>query len=401
MTIIASADGSALGNPGPAGWAWYIDPTSWQAGGWAHGTNNQGELTAVLNLLEETRHRREEPLRVLCDSQYVINSVTKWMPGWKKKGWKKRDGKPVLNVDIMKALDRELSGRSVTFEWVKGHAGHELNEAADVRARAMATAYQARTSPEDMPVGPGFRDEDATPASRHASGAEPSATDATAPASGAAAPVHAADAAAPASSAATAPPSAEGGTSRPAATGHAAAGGGAPAGPPSAAPGDGMVSQPDLFSELEAASPPSGTQESAGVRADGWSEQFVVDAVQRERAAVCTPPGAAHETAGASPRAAASPHAAEHATTLLHPDLQCIDAGGAVVPVAQFPSRAVAEGTPGEVRVTALGADAYHVSYRLEEPSHVTRRSSVWVREDQHNDMGPWLLRFHQVTAED
>ena len=51
MTIIASADGSALGNPGPAGWAWYIDPTSWRAGGWAHGTNNMGELTAVLDLL--------------------------------------------------------------------------------------------------------------------------------------------------------------------------------------------------------------------------------------------------------------------------------------------------------------------------------------------------------------
>ena len=96
MTIIASADGSALGNPGPAGWAWYIDPTSWHAGGWAHGTNNMGELTAVLDLLECTRHRRDEPLTVYCDSQYVINSITKWMPGWKKKGWKKRDGKPCL-----------------------------------------------------------------------------------------------------------------------------------------------------------------------------------------------------------------------------------------------------------------------------------------------------------------
>ncbi|WP_349676519.1 ribonuclease HI, partial [Kocuria sp. UBA1838] len=159
MTIIASADGSALGNPGPAGWAWYIDPTSWRAGGWAHGTNNMGELTAVLDLLRSTRHRADEPLRVLCDSQYVINSVTKWMPGWKKKGWKKRDGKPVLNVEIMKALDRELSGRDVSFEWVKGHAGHELNEAADERARAMATAYQSGTAPEDMPVGPGFRND--------------------------------------------------------------------------------------------------------------------------------------------------------------------------------------------------------------------------------------------------
>ena len=155
MTIIASADGSALGNPGPAGWAWYIDPTSWRAGGWAHGTNNMGELTAVLDLLESTRHRADEPLTVYCDSQYVINSITKWMPGWKKKGWKKRDGKPVMNVDIMKALDRELSGRTVHFEWVKGHAGHELNEAADERARAMATAYQAKKVPGTCPWAPG------------------------------------------------------------------------------------------------------------------------------------------------------------------------------------------------------------------------------------------------------
>ncbi|MFI7584486.1 RNase H family protein [Kocuria sp. M1N1S27] len=153
MTITAAADGSALGNPGPAGWAWYIDDHTWRAGGWPHGTNNMGELKAVLDLLESTAHRPDEPLRVLCDSQYVINSITKWMPGWKKKGWKKKDGKPVLNVELMQALDAAMAGRDVRFEWVKGHAGHELNEAADVRARAVATAFQAgRPAPE----GPGF-----------------------------------------------------------------------------------------------------------------------------------------------------------------------------------------------------------------------------------------------------
>ncbi|MEF3121013.1 RNase H family protein [Kocuria flava] len=183
MTITAAADGSALGNPGPAGWAWYIDENTWRAGGWPHGTNNMGELKAVLDLLESTAHRADEPLRVLCDSQYVINSITKWMPGWKKKGWTKKDGKPVLNVELMKALDAAMQGRDVRFEWVKGHAGHALNEAADQRARAVATAFQAgRPAPE----GPGFAGaapvaaapEPAAPASAPApSGAAPEADD--------------------------------------------------------------------------------------------------------------------------------------------------------------------------------------------------------------------------------
>ncbi|MEJ6019808.1 ribonuclease H family protein [Corynebacterium sp. H113] len=153
MTITAAADGSSLGNPGPAGWCWFIDDTTWAAGGWKSGTNNRGELMAVAELLNATSHRADEDLHVLCDSQYVINSVTKWMPGWKRKGWRKRDGKPVLNVDILKLIDEQMSGRSVTFEWVKGHSGHGLNEAADERARAVATAYQRGSAPQH---GPGF-----------------------------------------------------------------------------------------------------------------------------------------------------------------------------------------------------------------------------------------------------
>lgn len=156
MTITAAADGSALGNPGPAGWAWYIDDHTWRAGGWPHGTNNMGELKAVLDLLEATAAEpstADEHLLILCDSQYVINSVTKWMPGWKRKGWKKKDGKPVQNVELMQAIDAAMQGRSVDFEWVKGHAGHPLNEAADKRANAAATAYSAGRSPE---TGPGL-----------------------------------------------------------------------------------------------------------------------------------------------------------------------------------------------------------------------------------------------------
>lgn len=178
MTIVAAADGSALGNPGPAGWAWYVDENCWRAGGWPHGTNNMGELMAVLDLFKSTAHRPEERLHILCDSQYVINSVTKWMPGWKRKGWKKSDGKPVLNLDLLKEIDAAIAGRNYEFEWVKGHAGHELNEAADDRARDAATAYQAKRAPN---AGPGFPGsvlvtEVAEPAAKHAAAKPATAT---------------------------------------------------------------------------------------------------------------------------------------------------------------------------------------------------------------------------------
>ncbi|WP_119698475.1 ribonuclease H family protein [Microbacterium halotolerans] len=157
MTITAAADGSALGNPGPMGWAWFIDDDSWAAGGSPHGTNNQGELLAVLELLRSTAGT-DEALHIECDSRYVIDSVTRWMPGWKRKGWRKADGKPVLNRDILEALDAEITGRSVTFEWVKGHAGHPRNEAADKRANSAAQAYRNRSA---VDAGPGFAGHDA------------------------------------------------------------------------------------------------------------------------------------------------------------------------------------------------------------------------------------------------
>ncbi|PIF03902.1 MAG: hypothetical protein CSA63_01260 [Propionibacterium sp.] len=151
--IVAAADGSSLSNPGPAGWAWYIDDEHWAAGGWELGTNNMGELMAVLDLLRATEHLHPRPLHILSDSQYVINAATKWLPGWKRKGWRKADGKPVLNRDLLEPLDTAMQGRSVTFEWVRGHAGHELNEAADIRARAAATAFR---DGDPCPCGPGI-----------------------------------------------------------------------------------------------------------------------------------------------------------------------------------------------------------------------------------------------------
>ena len=152
MTITAAADGSSLGNPGPAGWAWYVDEDTWDAGGWPQGTNNLGELTAILRLLEATAETGEE-LHILADSQYAINVVSKWRLGWKKRGWTKADKKPIKNLELIQEIDRAMEGRRVTLEWVKGHAGHHMNERADDLARACAEAYQAGRTPEP---GPGF-----------------------------------------------------------------------------------------------------------------------------------------------------------------------------------------------------------------------------------------------------
>ncbi|GAA3933615.1 ribonuclease H [Microbacterium soli] len=162
MTITAAADGSALGNPGPNGWAWYIDDERWAAGGSPHGTNNQGELKAVLELLRATAGTSEK-LLIMCDSRYVIDAVTKWMPGWKRRGWRKSDGALVLNRDLLEGIDDALQGRDVEFSWVKGHAGHPLNEAADERANAAATAYRDKREPRR---GPGFSPDAGTAATR-------------------------------------------------------------------------------------------------------------------------------------------------------------------------------------------------------------------------------------------
>ncbi|QWW20773.1 ribonuclease HI [Schaalia sp. 19OD2882] len=155
MTITAAVDGSALGNPGPAGWAWVVSEDCWDAGGWDHATNNIGELTAVLELLRATAAAglADEPLHVLADSQYAINVVSKWRPGWKKRGWTKADKQPIKNLDLVKEIDRAIQGRTVTFEWVKGHAGHPMNERADDLARACAEAFRDGRVP---PGGPGF-----------------------------------------------------------------------------------------------------------------------------------------------------------------------------------------------------------------------------------------------------
>ena len=149
MTITVSTDGSALGNPnGPMGWAWadHDIPSNDEhghtgdcdAGGATNGTNQIGELCAVLEALRA--HPGSEPLIIETDSQYAINCSTKWVHGWKKNGWKNSQKKPVKNAELIRAIDDELSKRpgSVQFVWVKGHAGNAGNEKVDELARTYA-----------------------------------------------------------------------------------------------------------------------------------------------------------------------------------------------------------------------------------------------------------------------
>ena len=152
MTITVSTDGSALGNPnGPMGWAWADheqnaggkpghkhDDHGYDAGGATNGTNQIGELCAVLEALRA--HPGPEPLLIESDSQYAINCSTKWVKGWKKNGWKNSQKKPVKNKELIQAIDREISQRPgpVDFRWVKGHAGNEGNELVDELARTYA-----------------------------------------------------------------------------------------------------------------------------------------------------------------------------------------------------------------------------------------------------------------------
>lgn len=129
-------DGSCKGNPGPGGWGAIIRSGGDEQelfGADRQTTNNIMEMTGAMKALEATPEGSK--IRLTTDSQYVINGITKWINGWKKKGWKKADGNPVLNQEVWKALDQATSKRKVEWVWVKGHAGHEENERVDDLAR--------------------------------------------------------------------------------------------------------------------------------------------------------------------------------------------------------------------------------------------------------------------------
>ncbi len=136
QTITMYTDGACSGNPGPGGWGvvlQYGDHEKELFGGEGHTTNNRMELMAVIMGLRALK--RTGMVAVYTDSVYVKNGITTWLSGWKKKGWRTADGKPVKNQDLWEALDVEVAAHQVAFHWVKGHAGHPLNERADALAR--------------------------------------------------------------------------------------------------------------------------------------------------------------------------------------------------------------------------------------------------------------------------
>jgi ribonuclease HI len=129
-------DGACSGNPGPGGWAAILRYRAAEkelSGSEPDTTNNRMELTAAIAALEALR--RPCRVRLYSDSQYLRDGITKWIHGWKARGWRTADKKPVKNIDLWQRLDAAAARHQVAWEWVRGHAGHPENERADALAR--------------------------------------------------------------------------------------------------------------------------------------------------------------------------------------------------------------------------------------------------------------------------
>ncbi len=142
-TVDAYTDGACSGNPGPGGWGVIL---RWRghekelSGGERATTNNRMELMAAITALETlTRPAR---VRLHTDSSYVKDGITKWLPDWKRRGWKTADKKPVKNVDLWQRLEAAAERHEMSWHWVRGHSGHPENERADALARAAIDAVR-------------------------------------------------------------------------------------------------------------------------------------------------------------------------------------------------------------------------------------------------------------------
>ena len=147
-------DGSSRGNPGPGGWAALLrfQGREREIGGReAHTTNNRMELLAAIRGLEALR--RPCRVRLVTDSTYVRDGSTRWLAGWKRRGWRTASGQPVKNVDLWQRLDEAAIGHEVEWVWTRGHQGHPDNERVDRRARAEAAAVGSGAPP--IPRGAG------------------------------------------------------------------------------------------------------------------------------------------------------------------------------------------------------------------------------------------------------
>jgi ribonuclease HI len=135
-TIDIYTDGACSGNPGPEGWGAILRYNGTEKelfGGEAATTNNRMEMMAVIEALRALK--RPLAVRVHTDSQYVQKGISEWIHGWKKRGWKTADKKPVKNEDLWRTLDALAAQHRIEWHWVRGHAGHAENERADELAR--------------------------------------------------------------------------------------------------------------------------------------------------------------------------------------------------------------------------------------------------------------------------
>jgi ribonuclease HI len=134
--VVIYTDGACSGNPGPGGWGavlLYGDKRKEICGGELATTNNRMELMAAIRALEALTKPCQVELHT--DSKYVQQGIREWIHNWKKRGWLTADKKPVKNDDLWKRLDQARARHNVDWRWIKGHAGHELNERADALAR--------------------------------------------------------------------------------------------------------------------------------------------------------------------------------------------------------------------------------------------------------------------------
>ena len=142
--VVVYTDGACKGNPGPGGWGAWL---RWGAhekelfGGDPSTTNNRMELTAVIESLALLKRRTS--VAIYTDSSYVKDGITSWIHGWKKRGWRTADNKPVKNIELWQRLDALVGSHDVQWHWVKGHSGDPGNERADALANRGVASLRA------------------------------------------------------------------------------------------------------------------------------------------------------------------------------------------------------------------------------------------------------------------
>ncbi|GGE39407.1 ribonuclease H [Marinicauda pacifica] len=148
MTLVTiHTDGACSGNPGPGGWGALLEWNGHEkeiSGAEPETTNNRMELMAAIQALETLK--RASKVRLVTDSVYVRDGVTKWIHNWKRNGWKTSAKKPVKNADLWQRLDEAAKRHDIKWEWIKGHAGHAENERADALAREAIVTMRAEAA---------------------------------------------------------------------------------------------------------------------------------------------------------------------------------------------------------------------------------------------------------------